>query len=360
MEIFSKCAPAVPDLTNGHGKGRNSFVPTTPGHVQSLFKSRLTEICTRFDDWTLPFKLVGRLGHVAPESWRRYEPWPLVDEVGGEEIGLEITSSLIKQSGAQAGDKVEAFGFMRARLIRGQVVLRFEVLAFSLYEEPPSPKAEEEDLTLLSILRRYPPTRRVFPGQSDMRLLILGLGSTPDQEEAMQNSLGGVWHSRSVSVVSLDGRDKVGLRQILLKNQANIVVFLAGEAGCSALEDPEMLLPLATCPAYRILVRERALEADPADGKGAVAACLVDCCFSSLIEAGRYIRQETGRLWREREEERARQEELAALRESLARMADISAHPVKPGMMRMIMPGLILGGILGMFGVIMARLFIGH
>lgn len=336
MEVFSKRG------RNGAHSETPSLAMMTPARLNALFSSRLNEICARFDEWNAPLTVVGRLGAVSPESWKRYEPLPLHDLTGSEEIGLEVPLELLERSGVRTGETVEATGLMRARLARGQAVLRFDTLSLRPHVEG---KTEDEAALLPSLLRALPADRHDFPERSDLRLLVIDAGAGPEALETLGGALGALWRQGLARVVQLGPADRQALLQALLRSDEDVVVLMVGGEGLPLLETPAALKALAACPAYRVVVMNRdAREAEK--GLAALSVCIADRNFVSPVEAGRYLRERCGRLWQEREETRARDEELAALRDSLAQIADLPEAARHAGMRRGLLTGVLAGAIL--------------
>ncbi|UMM64332.1 RidA family protein [Aristophania vespae] len=355
MEVFSRRSRNLPKTDE-----KNNLTPlVTPERLQSLFVSRLNEICARFEEWSYPFTVVGRLGTVPPDSWRRYEPLPLLDLQGQAEIGLEVTLSLLEEAGLKAGDVVQATGFLRARLVKGQVSPRFETVSLCRNENG-SDAALQSEANILSLLRDLPAETHNFPHRDDLRLLLINLSLPPECLQDLKGALGALWHERSIRSLTIKSTDRQMLLQSLLTMTEDIVVILSGNEGLPMLENSFVLKAITACKAHRISVLEnRRLEKKLDEKKPAlrsVASHLMDRHFSSALEAGRYIREQSGQTWQAREEERARQEELNALRDSLARFADLPDVSRKFGVWRGIIIGVALGIILVVVCLLVMRL----
>ncbi|MDF7673495.1 hypothetical protein PT277_01785 [Acetobacteraceae bacterium ESL0709] len=350
MEVFSRrsriAQPSAPGTLQ-------PVALVTPEWLQSFFASRMNELCARFEEWSHPFAVVGQLGVVAPDSWRRYEPLPLIDPATKAEIGLEIPLSLLEETGIKSGDYVQATGFLRARLVKGQIMLRFETLAVRLHDEK-AESASQSDASIMALLRDLPSEKHVFPQREGVRLLIINLGVSGRQVEELRVALGALWQERSVRELAFSPADRQKLLQALVTMTEDILVILSDGAGVALLENSYVMKAISAGKAYRILVLDNTASLNHDTGEKqpplkSVACHLVDHFFPSSVEAGRFIREQSSQAQQIREEERARQEEMNALRDSLARFADLPDVSRNFGLWR----GVLIGSLIGVVFVIL-------
>lgn len=344
MEVFSRRS-RVSEPSSSEALQTLSVV--TPERLNSFFSSRLNELCNRFEEWSLPFTVIGRLGVVSPDSWRRYEPLPLIDLTTQSEIGLEVPLSILEKTGLRGGDIVQAVGFLRARLVKGQVVLRFETLGLCLYEEK-NRESTQSGINMIELLRELPAEKHSFPQSEGLSLLLVNLGVSRQKFSSFRDSLGALWQERAVRTLDLTPDDRQKFLQSLLTGTEDIIVILSGKESIALLEDAYALKALSACKAYRILVLENEVSVSEETGeKGpelkSLASHLVDRFFVSSVAAGRYIRAESSQAWQLREEERARQEEMNALRDSLTHFADLPDVSHNSGLWR----GVLIGSLSG-------------
>lgn len=354
MEVFSRRSrlPASPA-----SEAVYSVAVTTPDRLRSFFASRLNEICTRFEEWSVPFTVAGQLGSVSPDSWRRYEPLPLIDLSTQAEIGLEMSLSLLEETGLKGGDIVQATGFLRARLVKGQVMLRFETLGLRPYEIN-SEITPAPEVSLAALLKELPAERHAFPQREGLRLLLVGLGTEESHNEAFRTALGALWQDQSVRALNFLPADRQKFLQVLMTMTEDILVILSGKEGLPLLENTYSLKALSTCRAYRVLVLENGVTASSGHVGSlpvlkSVASHLVDHGFMNSVEAGRFIREQSSQAWQVREEERARQEEMNALRDSLSHFADLPDASRNISLWRGVLFGVLAGAGLVIFCLIM-------
>lgn len=344
MEAFSK-RPRQPSVA---ARDVKSLAVLTPARFQALFERRLHDVCARFEEWSIPLTVIGRLGNVPPDTWRRHESLPLMDQQGEAEIRLEVPLSLLDETGLKSGDLVRATGFVRARLLRDHVVARLEVLSLSAHEHGLRLNPQSTHI-LQTMLRDLPSGRHEFPYRADATLLVLGLGVSDQSLAQCCQHLGGFWRPEAVHRLALPLDEPTRLAQYLNHAEEDIVLLIAAEGCITTLEDGAVLKALAFSQAYRLLAFEHhapAPELRMEEQRGTIAQHLVDYTFASPLEAGRFIRQKSGHYWKSQEEERARQEELSALRASLARLTDVPEKPKTMGTTRAMMIGMFLGGLI--------------
>ncbi|TPW36443.1 hypothetical protein [Oecophyllibacter saccharovorans] len=367
MEAFSRRSSlAGGRQERGEGPsspGRSTIEPiaVSPARLSSLFTSRLNEVYARFEDWTLPLVVTGRLGSVPADTWRRYEPLPLQDLNGKEEIGLEVTYEQLEKSAAKPGEVVEATGFLRARLVRGQVVPRFETLALRPYT-PDSQGGEGGERLLESLV----PDRHDFPTQGEPGFLLVDLATGTQALEQIEEALGAWRRQGAVRSLRLGPHNRQELLQALLRSPEEIIVLVVNSRSLPLLQGTAALKAMAASPAYRMVVTEETTGAEvPAapNGQSDLAlrslTWLADRVFASPVEAGRYLRERCSALWQKREEARAREEEIMALRDSLAQLSDLPEIARSAGLRRGLMLGLCVGGI-GCFVLAIALVFLLH
>lgn len=332
--------------SHSHEK-RTAFAVMTPTRLSDFFSSRLHDITAYFDKNAFPIFLIGCLCAASSEGGYFLRDWE-----GEKTITLEIGSNLLEESAVHLGDYVRVFGILRARLSEEGVYPAFEVIGVSPYQEEEDETgpqiSEARDTALLSVLRDYQPHHYPFPEKTALNLLLVCLEISVAQREHFIHALGGAWHNRHMRILSFSLKEMKDWKEALLQSKEDIFVLLTGEEGCNALEEAEYLFPLAGVKAHRIVILERAPYADATDGKGALAAYMMDRHFFSSHEAGEYLRQESGKIWQKNEEERARKEEIDALRESLARLT-IQPHS-SFGRLRFMVVGILLGGLLFVLG----------
>ncbi|WP_018980042.1 hypothetical protein [Saccharibacter floricola] len=344
MEAFSKrTRPASIEA-----RDVKSLAVVTPARFQTLFDRRLNDICARFDEWSIPLTVIGRLGEVPPDTWRRHESLPLIDQQGGIEIRLEVPLPVLDESGLRPGDLVRATGFMRARLVRDHLVARLEVLTLCAHEHGMrlnSPSAH----TVQSLLRDLPSGRHAFPYRGDATLLVIGIGVSAQSLEGLCRHFGGFWRPEAVHRLALPIDDAARLARHIHHAEEDIVLLVAAEGSITTLEDVTVLKTLAFSQACRLLAFQHdsdETELRIEEQRGTIAQHIVDHAFASPLEAGRYIRQESAQYWERREEERAREEELSALRTSLARLTDLPEKSARQGTTKAVMTGMVIGALL--------------
>ncbi len=339
MEVFSRRIPASSATLS-----EKAFPVMAPEQVQMLFRRRLSEICARFEDWQTPVQVCGVVGEVPVDRWRRREGTPLVDQRTGAAILLDISPSLLEGEGLHAGERVRVFGLVRAHLHQGQVVPRFEVLSIARDEKEEAARQSE---AVMQTLRDLSPQRRVFPAQEGARMLLLGLGVGVERLRAVQQALGGFWTERTVTIQAIQADVVSSSIQSLQALEQDIVFLVVAEDCLSALEGAAFTKALLQCPAYRVLACDRGTDG----GITTIVPHLVECFFSTPLEAAGYIRQQSGMMRLRQDEERAQQEELTALRASLAALTE---RPAEAGQRPLFLP-LLVGVIVGA-GVMLAVL----
>lgn len=344
MEAFSKRPRQLP----GEARDVKSLAVVTPARFQALFERRLHDVSARFDEWTIPLTVIGRLGDVPPDTWRRHESLPLLDQQGGAEIRLEIPLPLLDESGLKSGDLVRATGFVRARLLRDHVVARLEVLSLCAHEHGMRLNSQPAH-TLQTMLRDLPSGRHEFPCRAEATLLVMGVGVSNQALEQCCHHLGSFWKPEAVHQVSIPLDEPAQLARYLHHAEEDIVLLVAADGCLKTLEDVDVLKALAFSQAYRLLAFAHPAaspELRVEEQRGTIAQHLVDYVFASPLEASRYIREKSGHYWKNREEERARQEELSALRASLSRLVDVPDKTTSMSTMRAVMIGMLLGALI--------------
>ncbi|MXV43815.1 hypothetical protein GS501_01945 [Saccharibacter sp. 17.LH.SD] len=308
--------PRSSSLENG---GIKSLAVVTPARFQSLVGRRANEICSRFEEWTVPLTVIGRLGAFPPDTWRRYGVLPLLDQQDGTEIHLEVPSSLVEEDTLKPGDVIRATGFVRARLQRSELVCRLDVVSLEAHDHGASLSSGNGQL-LHSFLRDLSVGYHPFPVRPEATLQVLGIGVLPAVLDELCQTLGGLWRESSVQRTLLPANDPLAfVKQFRQTESFDIVLVVADEKSAAMLENQDVLKILSLCPAHRLLVVERGKE-----GEESLARYVVDHSFPSFVEAGRYIRREKACFREKQEEERAIQEELSALRASIAELTDTS------------------------------------
>lgn len=342
MEVFSRRSPASSSIQSGKG-----FPVMAPEQVQLLFRRRLSEICARFEDWQVPVPVSGIIGEVPVDRWRRREGTPLLDQKTGASILLDMSASLLEGEGIRAGERVRVLGLLRASLHQGQVTPRFEVLSIARDEEEVTTRQHE---ALVQMLRDLPPQRWDFPVREGARMLLLGVGTGLDRLHVLKQALGGFWTEWNVTVRSIQDETVESAVQFLHEVEQDIVFLVVAENRLAELETFVFMRGLLQCPAYRVLACDMAVEgrvvaASVAEEEAStVLPHLVERFFQSSIEAAGFLRQQSNVVHQRQDEERAHQEELAALRASLTALAD---RPTESGAGLLFLPlliGLVLGG----------------
>lgn len=339
-----------------------SLAVMTPARFQLLFDQRLNDICASFEEWNIPLTVIGRLGTLPEDTWRRHEALPLIDQQGGVEIRLEMPYSSLEEVGLRSGDFVRATGVMRARLVRGQVVARLDVLNLSAHEHGMRLGSHMVTTSLSSLLRGLPLNRHDFPSQVDAQLLILGVGISTQKMEKISHQLGGLWRKEAVRCVSLSLNDTPQCAQHLYHASEDIILVVVAEGCETMIEDENILKAFASSQAHRIFALGYELDNSAALSEkkyGFIAQHLVDQSFDSSVEAMRYIRQKSGQYRKSEQEEQARQEELSALRSSLAKLTDvpqdIKSHSLS---VKFLLIGVVIGSvIMGFLGILFFQIW---
>lgn len=333
MEVFSRRVPASLPVSP-----EPSLPVMAPEQVQFLFRRRLSEICARFEDWQAPVQVSGIVGEVPMDRWRRREGTPLLDKKTGTSILLDIPPSLLEGEGLHAGERVRVLGLLRAQLHQGQVTPRFEVL--SIVRDAEEDAAWQRDV-IMQTLCELAPQRRVFPAQDGARMLLLGMGVGMERLRGVQQALGGFWTERNVMIRSIQQDDVAEVAaQAVRAVEQDIVFLLVAENCLPTLEAPSFMKALLQCPAYRVLAREKGAE----EGTVTILPHLVDCFFSNPTEAAGHVRQQSGMIRQRLDEERAQQEELTALRASLAALTERPAETGRRPFLLPLLAGLLAGG----------------
>lgn len=351
MEVFSK-RPTSSVLSKHE---LPAFSSLTPAGVQRLFVRRLSDICTGFDDWRTPMNVAGILGDVPEDCWRGRAATPLIDTDGEEEILLDMSPILLEREGLQAGDHVQVTGFLNARLYVGRVVARFEVLTISKDREK---YAAQHDKELVQLMRRSVPKVRSFPTGEGARLFIVGVGIGPERVKHLSQSLGGFWTDRNTDSLLLSSYQVDELSYAITHMHQALLLLVVAEGALSVLEDITCLRGLSMCSAYRVVScdwQEPNTEPSKTRESGMIVPYLVEDFFTNDVEAGEAIRQRTGQERQRKTAERAQEEELIALRASLASLTEKLTLSRRGPKWPALMIGIFLGGVLmfcGWWGVL--------
>ncbi|MBS1065494.1 exodeoxyribonuclease VII large subunit [Gluconobacter kondonii] len=320
----------------------------SPLQVQDLFSARLEEICAAFDDWGFPLIVAGQLGDAAPNSYPKYYQLPLTDPQFGTTLSLEVQKSVLARAGVGPGDYVHVTGMLRARQYRGQIVLRFEAVAVELHD-PARQKVERAERSVLDVLRGLPCISHPYPTRPEARLLLIhSAASSALVAEDFLQALGGAWRPERVRSLPTAMNDPGRLAEAIGTCREEIVVLIRGGGDASdfvAFESPQVMEALAVCPAHRVLGVGHTANRT-------LAERVVDHAATTPADAGRYIRRMSGRIWQEQEEVRAQQEEMAALRDSVA----LNVVPERAPIGTRLRNGLILLAIGLVLGLLLTRL----
>ncbi|MFT8764884.1 MAG: exodeoxyribonuclease VII large subunit [Gluconobacter potus] len=319
----------------------------SPLQVQDLFSARLDEICAAFDEWGFPLVVAGQLGDAAPNSYPKYYQLPLTDPQFGTTLALEVQKSILARADVGPGDHVHVTGMLRARQYRGQVVLRFEVVAVELHD-PGRQKVERVERSILDVLRGLPCAFHPYPTRPDARLLLIhSAASSPLEAEDFLQALGGAWRPERVRNLPTAMNDPGRLAEAIRTCREDIIVLIRGGGDVSdfvVFENPLVLEALAVCPAHRVLGLGHTANRT-------LAERVVDHAATTPADAGHYIRRMSGRVWQEQEEARAQQEEMAALRDS----ATLNVTPERAPIGARLRNGLILLAIGLALGLLLPR-----
>ncbi|WP_249197721.1 exodeoxyribonuclease VII large subunit [Gluconobacter kondonii] len=320
----------------------------SPLQVQDLFSARLEEICAAFDDWGFPLIVAGQLGDAAPNSYPKYYQLPLTDPQFGTTLSLEVQKSVLARAGVGPGDYVHVTGMLRARQYRGQIVLRFEAVAVELHD-PARQKVERAERSVLDVLRGLPCISHPYPTRPEARLLLIhSAASSALVAEDFLQALGGAWRPERVRSLPTAMNDPGRLAEAIGTCREEIVVLIRGGGDASdfvAFESPQVMEALAVCPAHRVLGVGHTANRT-------LAERVVDHAATTPADAGHYIRRMSGRIWQEQEEVRAQQEEMAALRDSVA----LNVVPERAPIGTRLRNGLILLAIGLVLGLLLTRL----
>ncbi len=333
MEVFSR-RPSVSSSL----RSETTYPVMAPEQVQTLFRRRLSDICARFEDWQAPITVSGVVGAVPSDQWRRREGTPLLDGQTGTSLLLDMLPSLLEGEGLHAGERVRVCGLLKAHLHQGQVIPRFEVLSIIRDAEE---VAERQREALLQLLREMPPQRRSFPVRDGARMLLLGVDVGLERLKAVQQSLGGFWTERNVTLRLVQGNDGRAELSYLHGVEQDVVFLVVAGTRLAEMDSSSFMKGLLQCPAYRVLAYDVAVEDDTAT---TILPHMVDCFFRTAAEAAGFIRQQSSAVRQHQDEERAHQEELAALRASLAALAERSGDGRGPSPFLLFFTGLCLGG----------------
>ncbi|OOL18862.1 hypothetical protein AL01_03735 [Bombella intestini] len=334
MEVFSRRSSVLPPR-----RSEETCPVMEPEQVQALFRRRLTDICARFAEWQVPIIVSGVIGDVPPDRWRRREGTPLLDGQTGTSLLLDMSPSLLEGEGLHAGEHVRVCGLLRAHLHRGQITPRFEVLSIIRDAEEAAERQREE---LLQLLREMPPQRRSFPVREGARMLLLGVGVGLERLKAIQQSLGGFWTERNVTVRSIPDHGGCAELSYLHGVEQDVILLVIAGSRLAEMDSSPFVKGLLQCPVYRVLAYD--VAADSSDTATTILPHMVDCFFQTTAEAVSFIRQQSGVVRRHQEEERAHQEELAALRASLAALAERPRDGRSSSALLLFSVGLCLGG----------------
>ncbi|GBR35347.1 exodeoxyribonuclease VII large subunit [Gluconobacter kondonii NBRC 3266] len=316
--------------------------------MQDLFSARLEEICAAFDDWGFPLIVAGQLGDAAPNSYPKYYQLPLTDPQFGTTLSLEVQKSVLARAGVGPGDYVHVTGMLRARQYRGQIVLRFEAVAVELHD-PARQKVERAERSVLDVLRGLPCISHPYPTRPEARLLLIhSAASSALVAEDFLQALGGAWRPERVRSLPTAMNDPGRLAEAIGTCREEIVVLIRGGGDASdfvVFESPQVMEALAVCPAHRVLGVGHTANRT-------LAERVVDHAATTPADAGHYIRRMSGRIWQEQEEVRAQQEEMAALRDSVA----LNVVPERAPIGTRLRNGLILLAIGLVLGLLLTRL----
>lgn len=321
----------------------------SPLQVQDLFTARLDEICAHFEEWGFPLAVEGQLGDVAPNAYKKYYQLPLVDPQLGTSISLEATKLVLAAADVRAGDHVRVTGCLRARHLRGQVALRFEVLTVEPHD-PGRQKVDRAERSLLDVLRGLSWQFQPYPDRRDARLLLIhSASSSALVSEDFLQALGGGWRSERIRALPVAMTDPHRIADAIGTCREDIMVLIRGGGDVSdftVFEHPLVLEALSNCVAHRVLGVGHTANRT-------LAERLVDHSATTPADAGHYIRRMSGRVWQRQEEERAQQEEIVALRESATSMAAIPAGLPLGARLR---NGLILLALGALAGLVLSRI----
>ncbi|MBS1085938.1 exodeoxyribonuclease VII large subunit [Gluconobacter sphaericus] len=296
----------------------------SPLQVQDLFSARLDEICAAFDEWGFPLIVAGQLGDAAPNAYPKYYQLPLTDPQFGTTLALEVQKSILARAEVGPGDYVHVTGMLRARQYRGQVVLRFEVVAVELHD-PDRQKIERVERSVLDVLRGLPCAFHPYPTRPEARLLLIhSAASSALVAEDFLQALGGAWRPERVRSLPTAMNDPSRLAEAIRTCREDIIVLIRGGGDVSdfvVFENPLVLEVLAACPAHRVLGLGHTANRT-------LAERVVDHAATTPADAGHYIRRMSGRVWQEQEEARAQQEEMAALRDSVTQTVVPERTPI--------------------------------
>lgn len=313
--------------------------------MQDLFSARLEEICAAFDEWGFPLVVAGQLGDAASNSYPKYYQLPLTDPQFGTTLSLEVQKSLLARAEVSPGDHVHVTGMLRARQYRGQIVLRFEVVAVELHD-PGRQKVERIERSVLNVLRGLPCASHPYPTRLETRLLLIhSAASSALVAEDFLQALGGAWRPERVRSLPTAMNDPGRLAEAISTCREEIIVLIRGGGDASdfvVFENPIVLEALAVCPAHRVLGLGHTANRT-------LAERVVDHAATTPADAGHYIRRMSGRVWQEQEEARAQLEEMAALRESATLNVTPERAPIGAGLRNgliLIVSGMALGLLL--------------
>lgn len=344
MEVFSRRIPSPP-----RREGEAAYPLFAPEQVLTLFQRRCADICSRFEEWRTPIRVKGVIGEVPVECWRRREATPLLDAHTGAALLLEIPPALVAEEGLRTGETVQVIGVLRAHAQQGQLTLRMDVLSLT---RDALEEAHRQSEMVMELMRSLPPRRRAFPTQEGARMLLLGLGVGSERLAHMVHALGGLWSERNVTLRAVSEAEGPEALQNLSQIEHEIIFLIMAKGHLSAWEQPACIKALSRCPAYRILACDGG--GDEQEG-GTLLAHLVEQYFTTPLEAAEFIRYQSVEHRQRQDEERAHQEEVEALRTSLAALTQ---RPTE-GPPRLSMLALTLGVVLGVSLIVAGHWFLG-
>ncbi|EHH67481.1 exodeoxyribonuclease VII large subunit [Gluconobacter morbifer G707] len=318
--------------------------------MQDLFAARLDEICSAFEDWGFPLVVAGQLGDVAPNSYRKYYQLPLLDPQHGATLPLDITKSVLAEAGVRSGDQVQVTGMLRARQIRGQVTLRFEALAI-VGHDPVQRKAGRTEQSVLDLMRSLSWEFHPYPTRREPHMMLIhSAASSALVAEDFLQALGGAWRPDRIRILPTAMMDPYRIADAIGTCREDILVLIRGGGDASeflVFEHPRVLEALSACPAHRVLGLGHTANRT-------LAEHMVDQSATTPADAGHYIRRMSGRVWQKEEEERAQQEEIAALRESVVTLPVTPRASPLAGLGK----GLLLLLVGGALGWLLPRIFL--
>ena len=179
-------------------------------------------------------------------------------------------------------------------------------------------------------------------------MLIHSAASSALVAEDFLQALGGAWRPERVRSLPTAMNDPGRLAEAIGTCREEIVVLIRGGGDASdfvVFENPQVMEALAVCPAHRVLGVGHTANRT-------LAERVVDHAATTPADAGHYIRRMSGRIWQEQEEARAQQEEMAALRDSVA----LNVVPERAPIGTRLRNGLILLAIGLVLGLLLTRL----